>query len=1709
YPQDRLSFMLDDIRAPVLLTQQKLVGGLPAHEGLTVCLDSDWDEIAAHRAENPTAQTTNRNLAYIIYTSGSTGRPKGVMINHLGAANTVADMNERYGVGAGDRVLALSSLSFDLSVYDILGTLAAGATIVVPDPSATPDPSHWLDLLVAEEVTIWNSAPALMEMFMQHVSGSDATLPDALRLVLMSGDWIPVKLPDQIRARARRAEVHSLGGATEASIWSITFPVGEVDRLWKSIPYGRPMVNQRFHVLDAFLRPVPVGVVGELYIGGIGTALGYHNRRGLTAERFIPDAFSAEQGMRLYRTGDLGRYLPGGDIEFLGRIDGQVKVRGFRVELGEIETTLDAHPDIRENVVTTRTTPSGEKQLIAYVVPRREGGALKAEADDVLPWQPLVVAGERQAAQPTVRLEESAYPVLAGCLTRLTVAYLSQTFLNLGLFAQPGETQTPDGLLAQCGIVPRYAKAIRRWLELLAEAGMLERSSEAFVNPRPLAPEPTAPLWAAIEAQVAGTEVKESFGYFRACGEHLAEVLTGRLHPAQLLFREGESAVAESFYEEGFRYCNAIAREVVKALSQHVAPARKLRVLEVGAGVGSTTAWLLPEFAPAQTAYHFTDVSRYFMDVGKKNFGQYDFLQFDLLDIERDPQAQGYEPHSFDLVVASSVLHATRDVRETLRHVRSLLAPQGLLLLVEETQFHKWFNVVGLQEGFDRFEDTGLRGSHPFLSTDEWQRELEAHGFDRAASFNRDRFTSEMLGLDVIVAQASAAGAPAARVDKEGLRRFLRERLPEFMVPAAFVALDELPLTPNGKVDRQALPQPELAQAETARAWAAPRTPTEEVLAGLWAQLLNVERVGIDDNFFELGGDSLLATRLFTRLRAAFDVELPLHCLFESPTVAGLAEAVEHALRTVRGAALTPLRRVPRDENLPLSFAQQRLWFLDQLFPGHPFYNASTAVRFRGALDGEVLARCVDEIVRRHEALRTTFKEVGGSPVQVIAEEVRVPTAFVDYSDLPAGEKEPRLQRLATEETQRPFDLTRGPLLRVTLVRLDAREHVLLLTFHHIIYDGWSFGVFMRELSALYAAYLKGDPSPLAELQVQYADYAAWQRGRLTDAETQRLLAYWEEQLAGSPVLELPTDRPRPEAQTLRGARQSFFLPDDLVESLKALSRREDATFFMTLLAALQLLLSRYAGTDDVVVGSPIAGRTHAESEDLIGFFLNALPLRTNLSGNPGFNELLKRVRKTALDAYAHQDLPFEKLVEELKPERKATHTPLFQVWFALQNAPMPAMHLPELELSVVQTDDLTSKFDLALTMFETGEGLAVTWIYNTDLFDDSTIKRMAGHFQTLLSSIAARPEAKLGELEMLTEVEREQQATAAANRQKTNLQKLRSVRRKGVDLRQVNPVRAEDLSPGETLPLVLRPATDGVDVTSWAGRNRDYIQTELLKHGAILFRGFALRTVPAFGAFAAAVCPQLFIDYGDLPRADQGQKVYTSTPYPPNQMILYHNESSHMHRWPMKIMFFCDTAAREGGETPIADGRKVYQRLDPAIRRRFEEKRLMYVRNYREGLDVRWQEFFRTADPAEVERICRESDEQFEWLAGGGLRTRKVRPAILRHPVTGDSVLFQQIMAHHVSCLEPSVRESLLSLFGEEGLPRNVYYGDGSPLEDSIVSELRELYRLSAVTFPWQEGDVLLVDNMLTAHARNPFVGPRKIMVAMGEIASLADFPQ
>ena len=591
--------------------------------------------------------------------------------------------------------------------------------------------------------------------------------------------------------------------------------------------------------------------------------------------------------------------------------------------------------------------------------------------------------------------------------------------------------------------------------------------------------------------------------------------------------------------------------------------------------------------------------------------------------------------------------------------------------------------------------------------------------------------------------------APSSRE----LRGWLQQKLPDYMIPSALVFLDALPLTPNGKVNLQALPAPRVSREDDDPLLAPARNPVEQELARIWSTLFEIGPIGIDDNFFDMGGDSLLAAQFLSRISSAFGVSVSLRVFWAAPTVRALAEAVSQRIeqRTSPTSDLLA-KRTSRCEQLPLSFAQESLWFLDRMEPGTPAYNIHTASRLSGKLDAVALEKSLKEIIRRHESLRTTFATVEGRPIQIIAKELSFTLPIIDLRHLSRTERETEVLRLSTAETHWRFDLERGPLFRAALARSDDEEYVLFLTLHHIVGDAWSVGVLYRELSVLYDSFTSGVASELPELDLQYADFALWQRDWFQGKELEKQLLYWKERLGtGAPVAEILTDRPRPAVQSYRGARFSARLSEDLSESLRGFCRQEGASLFMALLAAFKVLLHRHTGQDQIVQGATVAGRNRPETEVLIGFFINALVLRANLSGRPTFRALLRRVREVCLEAYAHQDLPFERLLEELRPDRSPNRTPLFQTLFNMQNLPEGRLKLRGLRVDSLVFPEVMSKFDLTLYAWDQEERIRMSLVYNADLFDDSRMKALLDQLQHLLSQIVQDPDKEIDSYSLVT----------------------------------------------------------------------------------------------------------------------------------------------------------------------------------------------------------------------------------------------------------------------------------------------------------------------------------------------------------------------
>ncbi|TDV48686.1 non-ribosomal peptide synthetase [Actinophytocola oryzae] len=936
-----------------VLTQDWLT--VPDLDGVHVLAVTDEQVVAA-----PAGTSTQADLAYVLFTSGSTGEPKGVMLEHAGVVNTVLDLDERFDVGPGDAVLGLSALSFDMSVYDIFGMLAAGAAVVLPDPEGALDPGHWVELMHANGVTVWNTVPALLAMLVSWLEETAGAAPSPVRLAFLGGDWIPLDLPDRARVYFPDLTMVNIGGATEASICSVFHVVDHVDPEWTSIPYGRPLTGQGCLVLDDGLRPA---TEGELFITGRGVARGYWRAPELTAASFVTHPVSGE---RMYRTGDRGRLMADGAIEFLGRADHQVKVRGFRVELGEVEAVLRSCTAVGDAVV--------------------------------------VATGPAQS------------------LTGLT----------------------------------------------------------AFLTPRP-----------------------------------------------------GARPVAE-----------------------------------------------------------------------------------------------------------------------------------------------------------------------------------------------------------VVLAEA-------------------RELLPRYMVPDAVRLLDAFPLTGNGKVDRAAL----AAQAGAGHADGEPPRPgLERRVAEVLCDLLAGPIPSRTASFFELGGNSLVAAQFVARLRRLCHTDIPMTLPFTHPTVAAMAAFLSTQDKPAQAAIRhDPARATPA----PVSFGQEQVWFLDRLADGNRAYHFQCDVRFHGGLRPELLRAALTEVVARHEILRTTFEEIDGSVVQIVHDPVAVPLPVEDLRRAPA-----RLTDRIAAELGRSFDLRRGPLVRWRLYRVADEEWVLLHTEHHLVHDGWSLAVLWREIEEHYVAAAGGTEASLPRPLIQFGDFAVWQRDRYAAGRREEVLSYWRRRLAGVRPFDLLVAGPRPPRQTFDGSALRVSLSTDLYARLREFSAAEGTSLFATMFAAFTVLMHRYSGADDLCVGSWMANREREETEGLIGMLVNMVALRTTVTDDLSFRELLGAVRGTVVEALEHQDAPFNDVVRELAPDRDPSRNPLVQTCFSFHDSPMPALRWPGVHGVLTERNNGSAKFDLNVVVIpraeqrragelSDGDHLTLMWEYNTDLLTEGTATVMADHFQQLLAAAVATPDEPVGELSMLTETDR------------------------------------------------------------------------------------------------------------------------------------------------------------------------------------------------------------------------------------------------------------------------------------------------------------------------------------------------------------------
>lgn len=891
---------------------------------------------------------------------------------------------------------------------------------------------------------------------------------------------------------------------------------------------------------------------------------------------------------------------------------------------------------------------------------------------------------------------------------------------------------------------------------------------------------------------------------------------------------------------------------------------------------------------------------------------------------------------------------------------------------------------------------------------------------------------------------------------------------------------------------------------------------TEQALATLWRQVLGDNKVtplGSNAHFFASGGNSLAAVQLASRISDHWAIDFPTRSVMEKPRFSDVVDEVERRLAKPsafrQGAIQNPLMPIPRNSELPLAPVQRRLWLVDRLASQagdreRAAYNLPALFSLKGELNIEVLERTVNAIVARHEALRTHYPESeSGDPIAVVEDQRNIELPVLDCSDLAEPEQQRYLQDTFTEYANTPLDLATGPLIKAGLLRFGAQEHALILVIHHIVFDGWSTSVFIREFASLYGELLEGKESGLPELGIQYVDYAAWHEKALSGEAFEQSATFWRRYLSDVPPLStLPGDFARPSQVSHTGSALSMTLSPDLSQALNKLAAQHGTTLFTLLLASFQLLMHRQTRQHDLIVGTDVAGRSHPDVEPLIGFFVNVIPLRSRLSdGQIDFGHWLEQVQTSVLDAFDHQNVPFDRIVELSGIGRERDRSPLIQTLFVLQNTPTERFSIPGLEVEVMPQPRQESKFDMAVFVNESDTGLSVEWVYATALYRRETIEHLTGAWQSLLAQIVEAPNMPVEEFR-LPQMEKHAMQNKLSKGSKLNkLGSLKSQPNARPSTNSDSPIRTALLDEKRVFPLVIEAADADLDAVAWATSQRDFIEQHLRTHAGILFRNFGLTTPQEFEAFAEAIQPGLYGNYGDLPKKEGGRNTYRSTPYPERQMILYHNESSHLERWPRKQLFFCEFPSPVGGATPIVDCREMLRQLPADVVEEFERKGLLYVRTFTRNLDVSWRDFFKTDSREEVEARLKEAGIEWQWLGDDELQTRTHCPAVVTHPVTGDRVFFNQVQLHHVSCLEPDVKEDLLGMVGQERLPRNVYFGDGSVISDEMMKVVGDAYEACAVRFDWRRGDVVMVDNMLAAHARDPYEGPRKIVVAMGDI--------
>jgi amino acid adenylation domain-containing protein/non-ribosomal peptide synthase protein (TIGR01720 family) len=1765
YPPERLALMARDTEAVALLTRESLAGRAPGLEGPVILLEPGWpDRMPSPAGLKPAVDPDG--AAYVIFTSGSTGAPKGAVLSHRAICNRLQWMIATFSLTAGDRFVQKTPYSFDASIWEFFVPLWIGAPLVLARTGGHQDPPYLLGLVAARKVTVLQMVPSLLELLLQDGGLISCA---ALRYLFSGGEALSAEARRRVSEQTRAVLVN-LYGPTEAAIDATSWDCRRESRGGGGVPIGRPISNDQVYVVDPAGNLVPPGVPGELRIGGCGLARGYLRRPDLTAERFVPDPWGGRPGGRLYRTGDLARQLPGGEIEVIGRIDHQVKVRGLRIELGEVEAALASRPEVGQAVVVVREDAPGERRLVAYLVgdPERLPGVedLRSSLGRRLPEHMIPAAFvilQELPRLPNGKVDRRALPAPDGSRPLLRKPYvaprteaerrlaaiwsavlgLREVGVEDNFFELGGDSILSIQIVSRAReaglrIAPRQMFQHQTIAELAAVADLsapVRGDQEAVVGPVPLTP---------IQHDFFARGLEDLHHYNQSVLLAVRQPLPGAVFRAligDLLARH--DALRLRFWREGGiwsqespapggevpagevdlsglpaerrgKATEEAAAAAQSSLDLAAGPLVRAVLFRNGAGEEDRLLLVVHHLAIDGVSWRILleDLQQGWAAGGSlpASAKTTSFKAWAERLAAHAPDLRGDLAHWLEEARAAAAVPADfpetpgANLESTAEFVSTIFPPEETRVLSTRAQeTHR----AGVREVLLAALAEALlawTGGRPLLV------DLEAHGREEIfPDVDLSRTVGWLTSVFPVLLDTGRAAAPGAalqaireklaRVPHNGLSfgvlRYLDGEVGESLgvVPSARIAFNYL-----GQVDQALSAGSPFGPAPESPGRGQSSRQRRRYLLELNA-LITEGRLVVSWSY----SGRVHRRETIERLAASFQgairrviAEIMSGRETPSPSLADFPLAT--SLDTEALSRL--LQAGPVEDLYPLSPLQQGLLFDVVRSPGGGAYVQQVGCRLSGALREDLFARAWQRIVDRHTILRTGFAwEDLEEPLQVVRPSVTLPWRDLDWTGVGAEEQRRGLERLLAEDREEGFDVTRPPLMRLTLVRLAERSYELLWTSHHLVLDGWSVPLIVAELVAGYEA-LRAGREPEVAAAILYRRYIEWlRRQSLGEAE-----AYWRKTLRG---FTRPTPIGGEAAGEGRGHLQrTLEIPEELTARLKALVQQRQLTLNTLVQGAWGLLLSRLSGRQDLVFGIVVSGRPAdlQGSGEIVGMFVSTLPVRVRVEPSLPFPDWLRRLQDEQAEARQHEHSP---LSEVRRWSEVPAGQPLFESTFAFNNYPTTdalSRDGSSFRLEEVRWQEQTG-YPLDCTV-GLGTRLAVRLMYDSGRIETSRIERLAEELESLLGAIAERPDRPLSDLIEFLDSAGSRRKAAKGENAVIESPMFKKVKPKAVSLPASEIVGRSYLDSDRRLPLVLQPASPEVDLADWAASHRDAVDADLVRHGAILFRGFGIDTPPVFERFAASVCSELFNENGEHPRESVSGNVYTPVFYPAEKQLLWHNENSFNHRWPTKILFCCVHPAEQGGETPVVDSRKVFECLDPEVRAPFVEKGILYVRSYGEGVGLDWRAVFQTEDRARVEEQCREDRMNFEWKSGDRLKTLARRPAVIPHPKTGELSWFNQAQHWHVSCLDEATRESVRALFSEQDLPRNCYYGDGTSIPDDHMAHILDVYRRLETAFPWQRGDVMLVDNVLAAHGRNEYVGRRKLLVALGDMMTFEE---